>query len=296
MPSDQDIRDQLEQLQLHRNNLQLAIKQMQRQGGEAYALPAVQHSIAEARSRIASIKAVLRGWGQEVEDLPDDIRPTDNLSPIVRQSGGDGAKVDQRKGVFADNSTFNGTVIGYLGPDSQTAPDPAPARPQAAQHQADVLLVCVTDGEINAVFTALKPYGQRPIYRRLQGKVYYDLGTIGEARVWLTRTEMGVVATGGALLTTQKAIQTVKPRAIVMVGIAFGTNDQKQRIGDVLVSKQLMLYDLQRRGTVGQEEQIVPRGERTAASAMLLEQFRHGALFWPPEGARTRSRRGSSLA
>ena len=59
MPSDQDICDQLDLLQLHRTNLRNALRQATLQGGEAFVLPTVQGGITEARARIADIKVVL---------------------------------------------------------------------------------------------------------------------------------------------------------------------------------------------------------------------------------------------
>lgn len=41
-------------------------------------------------------------------------------------------------------------------------------------------------------------------------------------------------------------IRIIKPVAVVMVGIAFGTNEKKQKIGDVLISKRILPYDSQK--------------------------------------------------
>jgi nucleoside phosphorylase len=94
---------------------------------------------------------------------------------------------------------------------------------------------------------------------------------------------MGSGTPGGALSAIGRAIDTLKPGAVVMVGIAFGVNPRQQRIGDVLVARQLSLYDLQRVGTGAEGQfEIVLRGDRPSAPGSLLEQFRHGALGWPP--------------
>ena len=54
----------------------------------------------------------------------------------------------------------------------------------------------------------------------------------------------------------------------VAVGIAFGVNKQKQDIGDVLVSKQLRLYDLQRVG-----QWIVLRDDKPHAATPTINDF-----------------------
>jgi len=64
---------------------------------------------------------------------------------------------------------------------------------------------------------------------------YYDLGLIGGARTFMVRSQtMGSGGPGGTSLTVYDAIQTAHPPAIIMVGIAFGVDDDKQHIGDVL--------------------------------------------------------------
>ena len=68
-----------------------------------------------------------------------------------------------------------------------------------------------------------------------------------------------------------------------MVGIAFGMNEKKQHIGDILVSKQIMDYDLQRIGTDNDGKRIIiPRGDRPSASPRLLSRFRAAFNYWEP--------------
>jgi nucleoside phosphorylase len=66
-----------------------------------------------------------------------------------------------------------------------------------------------------------------------------------------------------------------------MVGIAFGVDPQRQQIGDILVSQQLLGYDLQRVGTrVDGGLTIQARGDRPSASTRLLDRCRAGDLDW----------------
>src|SRR5579884_2158379 len=69
-----------------------------------------------------------------------------------------------------------------------------------------------------------------------------------------------------------------------MVGIAFGLRPGKQQLGDILVSRQIMAYELQRVGSDDEGNLVVrPRGDRPQASPRLLNLFRDGEIDW--EGA-----------
>src|SRR5205823_11722623 len=69
-------------------------------------------------------------------------------------------------------------------------------------------------------------------------------------------------------------IATLEPSAVFMVGVAFGVDSDKQKIGDVLVSKQILLYEPQRVGTEDGEPKLLPRGSRVDASPRLLSLLR----------------------
>ena len=67
-----------------------------------------------------------------------------------------------------------------------------------------------------------------------------------------------------------------------MVGIAFGVNAKKQSVGEVLISQQLMLYELQRIGTSKDNAKslVIPRGDRPHASSWLLDRFHNAEAYW----------------
>jgi nucleoside phosphorylase len=146
----------------------------------------------------------------------------------------------------------------------------------------DVLLVTVTEVEAQAVISLVeKKFNQKcvPIFDKVN--VYYDLGVIGGARIAMLRSQMGSGGPGGAALAVADAIQNLSPSVVLMVGIAFGVNPHKQKIGDILVSQQVLDYNPQRIGT-GQdgEQTITPRGDKASASPMLIQRFQHGQLRW----------------
>ncbi|MDQ2714961.1 MAG: TIR domain-containing protein, partial [Chloroflexota bacterium] len=146
----------------------------------------------------------------------------------------------------------------------------------------DVLLVTAISVEVLAVRDICQEQLQRSFGRYFHGqKTYFDLGSIGGARTFLVQSEMGAGGPSGSLLTVQEGIQVLSPSAVIMVGVAFGTNPKKQHLGDILVSRQLLGYELQRveRDANGQIRNI-PRGDRPQASGRLLDRLRTGAIDW----------------
>jgi nucleoside phosphorylase len=111
---------------------------------------------------------------------------------------------------------------------------------------------------------------------------YFRIGDIGGVTVFLVQAEMGSVSPGASLSTTLDAIDDIKPNAVIMVGIAFGVDENKQEIGEVLVSRQLQLYDPARIGTdkLGAEK-IDSRGPKVPASAHILSRLRLADRDWP---------------
>ena len=95
VPNPDDIADQLELLAAHRSTLAEFLKQ-QALLGMAYAPPGIANGIRFARNAIKQIKATLRDWGAEVEDLPDDdsLPPTTSASASEQASRGLTAMAD----------------------------------------------------------------------------------------------------------------------------------------------------------------------------------------------------------
>src|SRR4051812_35734666 len=94
MPDQEDIAAQQALLQMHRQTLDVLLKQ-QALLGEPYAPPAIVNGIRIARDSIAQIKQVLHDWGAPAKDLPSDAPPTTpadlapGAGPRVSSAGGD---------------------------------------------------------------------------------------------------------------------------------------------------------------------------------------------------------------
>ena len=142
--------------------------------------------------------------------------------------------------------------------------------------QADVLLITVTKTESRAVlqcFEALSKSKAQPIH--IDKRVYFDLGEINGAAVYLTQSAMGTAALDASLQAVTKGIEALQPTAVIMVGIAFGINDEKQAIGDVLIAEQLQPYESQRVG-----DKIILRADRPHSASWLLNLCRSAELMW----------------
>ena len=91
--------------------------------------------------------------------------------------------------------------------------------------RADVLLVTATKVESQAVFEAFEALRTAPEAEEEDGRVYFDLGEVSGARVWMTQCEMGSGGLGASQQAVSKGIHSLGPAAVVMVGIAFGMNE-----------------------------------------------------------------------
>jgi nucleoside phosphorylase len=153
--------------------------------------------------------------------------------------------------------------------------------------KADVLIVTVTKVESHTVMQIFEQVtGSKPRPESIDGRVYFSLDKINGARVFMTQSEMGSGGLGASLLTVSKGIDTLSPVAVIMCGIAFGIDEEKQAIGEILVGEQLRLYDLQRVGIQDKETQIILRGDKPHASSWLINHFKSTDLQW--SGAKVR--------
>ncbi len=146
-----------------------------------------------------------------------------------------------------------------------------------------VLIVTVTKVEVQAVLDVFsKAAGKRWTRRFIGSKTYYNLYTHGGVPVFMVQSGMGIATPGGALSTVRQAIQDLEPQAIIMCGIAFGLQPDKQQLGDILVAEQIQYYEPQK---VDRRRGHISRGDRVTSDALPLDRFRSGDLEW--QGAPT---------
>ena len=134
-------------------------------------------------------------------------------------------------------------------------------------HHIDILLVTVTEVEALAVLLEVENqlkegHSQQKENHEKICHIGNNIGSIKGARIFMVQSEMGAGGPGGSTLTINEALRDLSPSAVIMLGIAFGIDETKQKIGDILVSRQLELYELQRVGTSSSGTLKIIRGSK----------------------------------
>lgn len=159
------------------------------------------------------------------------------------------------------------------------------------EYKADILIITVTPVESEAVIQVFTTFSGKELAlpSRIDGRNYFDLGKINGQQIFMGLSEMGSDGLGGSLMTVGKGIDALSPSAVIMTGIAFGINKSKQSIGNVLISQQLMLYELQRVGTNKEGNvEIILRGDRPHASDTLINSCKSAMVLWDKTNAKVR--------
>jgi nucleoside phosphorylase len=135
--------------------------------------------------------------------------------------------------------------------------------------EIDVVLLTATDIELDAVRNkmSLCPREKKRFKVFVEQETYY-VGKFGAFKAVVTKCRMGTIGSAAATLATERALRTWKPKAIIMIGIAFGKDPEKQNIGDVLIASEIIPYDSQRRGKNIQYRAAIP-----PSNATLLNRF-----------------------
>ncbi|WP_421611836.1 hypothetical protein [Agrobacterium tumefaciens] len=173
-------------------------------------------------------------------------------------------------------------VLGILSQNLEFRTAMEAARVQAQGNTMfDYVIVVATDIERNAVFEAVRNLGGEPEPKFGGNRAYFDCGYIHGNRVAVVKVAMGSVSVGGSISTTMQITSHLKPKHVIMVGIAFGMDESKYPIGTVLVSRQVLGYELQRVGSDEHGEPVfVSRGSRTDASPRLVSLIETAAAVW----------------
>lgn len=147
--------------------------------------------------------------------------------------------------------------------------------------RADVLILTATATEREAVLSFIHPWPSSDyILQGSLGSRSYYLGRLGDYPVALTSSVMGSGGRQGSTITALKAIEDVNALAVVLIGIAFGMDRAKQRLGDVIVAESIFPYELQRVG----ESCSIHRGVEMPCGIVLSNRFRERSRGWKVDG------------
>ena len=156
---------------------------------------------------------------------------------------------------------------------------------KALRNDEKLLLVTFNNHETRAVVDVFHPGSDPPEVG--DGRLVYRwLGRHGAVQVFtVVAAEQGSTV---AQSTVQTAIQELSPGTAIAVGIAFGIDSAKQRMGDVLISKAIFPYEDVR---VEPDGSYKFRGSAKPASGETLQRFvereqqgcpRAWPHAWPP--------------
>lgn len=138
-----------------------------------------------------------------------------------------------------------------------------------------LILVAVTKIEMRAIEKAIAKYFPKCfLQERVEpGLVYREL--VGSKKpFYVVQSQMGAVGSGAMNNTIHAVCGMLNPERIILGGIAFGANNKKQKIGDILVSKQIWSYE----SAKVTDSQTIDRGDKTSASSYLLQLFNSTAI------------------
>lgn len=135
-----------------------------------------------------------------------------------------------------------------------------------------ILLVVATDTERDAVIKQIRPLpSHNSLFKCFDGSLTFYLGVIGCFPICLVKTTMiGSLKRDASFATVSEALKLWDFKIVIMPGIAFGRYEEKQRIGDVLISETLSQYE-----TVKEDKDglTITRGHSVPASSVLLNRF-----------------------
>ena len=177
---------------------------------------------------------------------------------------------------------FINCIMAVLQRDSSFAHNMEKVLANRNDNVGNVLIVVATEVERDAVLRRAEELTGVPGRIEFGNRqTYFNLGFLNSSHIWLVQTEMGSGAPGASLTTVGDAVDDLKPAYVLLVGIAFGVDPDKQKIGQILVSRQLQAYEAQRIGIdSGGEPKLTLRGDRVTASTRILGRLRAATANW----------------
>lgn len=134
-----------------------------------------------------------------------------------------------------------------------------------------LLLVTVNEIETNSLLSKLVPLEDySDILVAYNKNNTYFIGRFGAYNVLHVQSDMGAMNRDAVMTTVDNAIRMWNPRGIIMIGVAWGMNKGKQKIGDVLISKKILQYETAKISNGN----TIPRGADTEAGGVLTNRFK----------------------
>jgi nucleoside phosphorylase len=143
---------------------------------------------------------------------------------------------------------------------------------ESLKEQPSLLLLTATAVERDAVLKELTPLDESgDLLKVFHGNNTYFVGRFGALTAVVCMCEMGSIGRDASYAVASDSFQLWRPAATIVLGIAFGRDSEKQKIGDVLVADRIIAYEPQRLGA----HAATQRGQHFSSSATLLNRFRN---------------------
>ncbi|MDI1256707.1 MAG: SUMF1/EgtB/PvdO family nonheme iron enzyme [Flavobacterium sp.] len=136
----------------------------------------------------------------------------------------------------------------------------------------NILIITATLLEKDELHKCLLPIsGKDGIVTIAHKRQTYFLAKYGKYNVvHVACGDMGSIGRESSITTTIDAIEACQPKIVLMIGIAFGIDRKKQKVGDLLIAERIIPYEPQRIGTKHQN-----RGKSGPAGTILINRVRN---------------------
>lgn len=166
---------------------------------------------------------------------------------------------------------------------------------KSLKDKVKIVIMTATDIETEVVVKYLKPLPECTALKvDTNSNLTYTIGVLGEYPIIHVQTNMGSIAPDGSTLTTKDVLDYWNPKGIIMPGIAFGKDNKKQKIGDVLISESIIQYD----SSKIKDGNEIPRGAIVRSGLLLFDRFKNCSTweFDLEEGGRAEKKIGKVLS
>jgi len=141
--------------------------------------------------------------------------------------------------------------------------------------EKSIVILAVTDVEMKELLASIGKYcPQISIQEKYSNDLVYRELVGCRLPVYIVQSQMGLTGTGAVINTMHKVCTNLDPAKVIMGGIAFGSDKAKQRIGDILVSKQVWNYEPSK----VKSEETISRGDKVSASSFLIQLFQSSKI------------------
>jgi nucleoside phosphorylase len=153
---------------------------------------------------------------------------------------------------------------------------------KAREQMPRALIVVAKQLERDAVIEAVRGVNGTPLrVDHSTNDTVYFLGEVGGVEVMLAESGgQGAMDPSGMLFTALGASGFYRPRYLILCGVCYGLDDERQQLGDVLVSQRVI--DIDHKALLG--KRVVIRGVNVPPGRVLLNRLKATTLEPLPYG------------